>query len=242
MYTRDGERETRMKTTPLFEDPSTYGHRPNADVIRRLALGGVLQIFRAAQGWSVEQAAVNASMGHMTMRRVQDGYSVRSKTYASLDKLLGLNPGTIQRALGDDLLMVALIRDTGSADTSEVTSANAADFVETFAKSTLSPAAKQTVQARTSIATSSVNDSFAEALRAVSRVPALQPAPPLAVREPSDLQAAADLIDRLTRRALTPALETAVRALLDAMPDLIQRQHQDTPSDDDSDVRAAAFG
>lgn len=183
--------------------------------MRAFALGGVLQILRASKGWSVEQAAVHAGLGHMTWRRMEDGFSVRAKTYAAVDQLFELPFGTVKRALNDDLLMVQLIARVG-VETKDVTTATAPDFVERFAKQTLSKTAKSTVQARAGFAGSPTR-------RPVEAPVAARPA---AV---SDLELAAQLLDRVTRRELTPRLETAVRALLDAMPDLIAHNAAEHP-------------
>lgn len=215
---------------PLFGQPGVYNE--NSEVLRRLALGGVLQIKRATEGWSVEKAAANAGVGHMTWRRVEDGYGVRNKTYAAVDQLLELPIGTVKRALGDDLLMVALARDIAGADTSDVTSASAADWVERFAKSTLSNAAKATYDARTSVALHPVR-STAHAQAAQLQ---LSGGGSLSVgrsqHRRSDVVVAAELLDRLSQRQLTPAMETAMRALLDAMPDLLRPESAGSEDED----------
>lgn len=208
----------------LFEDPAMYGQDDRQrGAMRAFALGGVLQLLRASRGWSVEQAAVHAGLGHMTWRRMEDGFTVRNKTYAAVDSLFELPFGTTKRALADDLLMVQLIARVG-IDTVEVTTSTAAPFVERFARQTLSKAGKQTVQARAGVALGSGHSSDVERQRAIRQavernMPPIQP-PRLPV---SDLEAVASVLDRITRRHLTPRLDKAVRALLDAMPDLIER-------------------
>lgn len=229
---------TPTTTTPLFGQPSVYNR--NVDVLRRLAVGGVLQIKRAAEGWSVEQAAVHAGIGHMTWRRIEDGYAVRNKTYASVDQLLGLSIGAVKRALGDDLLVAALARDVAGEDISEVTPQTAPDWVERFAKSTLSTAAKATIGARTSVALHPARATAAAPAVNLSGMGSLtvggQPRP-----ESPDVVLAAELLDRFTRRTLTPSMERAMRALLDAMPDLLRPQGDGDaePHHDDDDTRMA---
>lgn len=196
--------------------------------MRRLALGGALQIHRTAKGWSVEQAAVHAGLGHMTFRRLQDGYGVRNRTYGAIDALLELQPGTVKRALGDDLVMATLIRDIAGVDTKDVTTGNAAAFVERFAKATLSDTAKSTVGARTTVALHPAPSQVPEVHGYWRSTTSDRPQQPV-----SDLEATAALIDRLTARHLTPNLDAAVRALLAAMPDLIRRQAED--GDDGTD-------
>ena len=148
-------------------------------------------------------------MGHMTWRRLEDGYGSRTQSYAKVDHLLGLSPGTVKRALGDDLLMLALMRDAAGVDTADATAGTASSFVERFAHQTLSETAKQTVPAR--LAPPSSGSSAALA---------------------SDLVAAAALIDRLGRRPPTPAVERARAALFAALPELDQRH--DAPSATDA--------
>lgn len=218
-------------TAGLFDDPSLYAAATDQQrgQMRALALGGVLQTLRAGKGWSVEQAAVHAGLGHMTWRRMEDGFNVRAKTYAAVDTLFDLPFGTVRRALNDDLLMVQLIAGVG-VDTGEVTTASAPAFVDTFARQTLSRAARQTVKARAEGVArdvgrvrrlASTEDTAAVTTSGASGLT-------VAGRPLSDVEAVANVLDRLTRRAMTPRLERAVRALLDAMPDLIAHEHTHT--------------
>lgn len=77
------------------------------------ALGGVLQIVRGIRGWSVETAAREAHMGHMTWRRIEDGQPVREKTYGQVEACLGLGSGLIRRALTSPSTMIVLANDLG---------------------------------------------------------------------------------------------------------------------------------
>jgi transcriptional regulator with XRE-family HTH domain len=161
--------------------------------MRRLALGGVLQLLRDARGWSVEAAAREVRMGHMTWRRVEDGFAVRRRTYATLDGLLEVPLGTVQRALNDDPMMLQLAARV--VDPLEVAStSDPAVWVETFAQQTLSGSPRQ----------------------------AAAFAPPPAAPAPAPLvTAVGDLVTRLAadpRRS--SATERALRALLDLMPEL----------------------
>lgn len=171
----------------------------------------------------------------MTWRRVEDGYAVRNKTYAAIDQLLDQPVGTVKRALGDDLLIAALARDYANADTTYLTSGNAGHWVERFAKSMLSEHSKATVGARTSVALHPARAEGAAAAPVVQQRPARA--------ESSDVVLAAELLDRFARRQLTPAMETAMKALLDAMPDLLRPQADaelDQDADDCSDRFVAA--
>ncbi len=82
-------------------------------VHRRLAMGECLRIARGLRGWSVETAAASAGIGHMTWRRVEDGYQVRAKTYAALDKFFELPAGLFQSAYKSDSMLVRLAADLG---------------------------------------------------------------------------------------------------------------------------------
>jgi len=159
-----------------------------------IALGGILQTIRAQRGQSVENMAVaDLHIGHMTLRRLEAGHPVRQKTYAAVDTLLDVPVGTVKRALNDDLAMVELIAKAG-VDTSAVTPATAAAFVRTFAAQT------------------SGTHNAAGANPHTHR-----PAPG------SDLQAVANVLNRLAQRPPTPRITAAVMALLDVMPDLLNR-------------------
>lgn len=216
-------------TAGLFDDPSMYAAATDQQrgTMRALALGGVLQTLRTARGWSVEQAAVHAGLGHMTWRRMEDGFNVRAKTYAAVDTLFELPFGTVKRALNDDLLMVQLIGRVG-VDTSEVSTSSAPRFVDTFARQTLSKTAREAVRARAMPGRASSRGAVPD------RPEPLPPPLPGNVAALSDIETAAQLLDRLTRRRMTPAMDTAVRALLDVMPELIAR---DAPAGDEAAER-----
>lgn len=83
---------------------------------RRLALGGALQLIRARNRWTVLDAAHHAQLAPMTVRRIEDGLPVRDRSYAALDKLLGLMPGSVKRALADDRVMADFVRATTGED------------------------------------------------------------------------------------------------------------------------------
>lgn len=93
-------------------------------VTRRLAVGCILTLHRVRHDLSIEKAAAAAGMGHMTWRRAEDGFPVRTNTYTKLDRYLGLEVGSILRGLRNDTAMVAVLRsieepiaaDHGSAD------------------------------------------------------------------------------------------------------------------------------
>lgn len=77
------------------------------------ALGSVLQLARAGRGWSVETAAKEAGLGHMTWRRIEEGSPVRVSTYSAVERLFELPVGTLRRALGDEAQLAALARRFG---------------------------------------------------------------------------------------------------------------------------------
>jgi transcriptional regulator with XRE-family HTH domain len=86
---------------------------------RRCGLGGILRVVRGHKGWSVEHAAEEAQIGHMTWRRLEAGSRVWAQTYAKVDALFCLHPGTVQMALGDDDALIELARRLG-VDTTPV--------------------------------------------------------------------------------------------------------------------------
>lgn len=207
----------------LFAEPGVYaGEDQGRQLTRALALGGVLQTLRAREGWSVEQAAVHAGIGHMTWRRVEDGYTVRTKTYAALDRLLGLPFGTTRRATGDDRVLVELMGHVG-VDVSNVAPATAEAFVEQFAQGMLSQHARSTVAARASIATEPVRVGRRgrHAVGATAYAIPTLPGPPIAAPVQSDLEVIAAAMDRLARSGGARA-QRAVAAIVDAMPELVQ--------------------
>jgi hypothetical protein len=120
-------------TAALFEeDVDTEAERRQ---IRQLALGGALQLIRGRRAWSVNDAAQHAGLAPMTWRRIEDGLSVRAASHTAVDRLLDLPFGTTRRALNDDLMMVDIVKLTGT-DTRHVAADNAADFLADFARTT----------------------------------------------------------------------------------------------------------
>lgn len=99
------------------------------------AVGAIIRVARGKQGWSVEEAAKQADLGHMTWRRVEDGDFVRGKTYAALDDVFSLPTGTTSRAVSDDNQVVELARriglDTAAVDTGDQ---SAYDFMRSIAR------------------------------------------------------------------------------------------------------------
>ncbi len=97
-----------------YEDPEAVRtHKRERELMRAAALGAVLQVARSERGWSVEDAAAKVDMGHMTLRRVETGYRVQSKTSRRIEELYGLPSGNLLRALGDDGELVSLARTLG---------------------------------------------------------------------------------------------------------------------------------
>jgi hypothetical protein len=161
--------------------------------MRRFALGGVLNLWRLSRGYSIERAASEVKLGHMTWRRAEDGFVVRRRTYAALDELLEVGLGTVQRALNDDALMVELARRVVDPQTIAPTSDPAA-WVEVFAQQTLSGSPRQSAAFAPTSAPST-------------------PAPMVTL--------VGDLATRLAADpARSEAGERALRALLDLMPEL----------------------
>lgn len=98
-------------------------------------MGAIVRVARGKQGWSVEDAAQKANLGHMTWRRVEDGHQVRGKTYAALDDIFSLPTGITSRAIADDEQVVELARrigiDTEAVDGGEQ---SAYDFMMAMAR------------------------------------------------------------------------------------------------------------
>lgn len=88
-------------------------HGGATEALRLLALGGLLQRFRAGKGWSAQSAAEHAGVGHMAWGRCEDGVRSRSHTYAALDRLFGLPDGSVKRATGDDHTLVLVAKHLG---------------------------------------------------------------------------------------------------------------------------------
>lgn len=79
---------------------------------RATALGATVRAVRGKNGWSVESASERAGIGHMTWRRIEDGYPVRAKSYAALDLLFEQSAGTFGAAARDGV-SEALARSLG---------------------------------------------------------------------------------------------------------------------------------
>lgn len=200
--------------TQLRIDDQDMDHRPDPTerrTVRRLVLAGVLQGYRNGNGWSVNDAASKASMAPMTWRRLEEGLDVRRRAQSSVDSLLGLPFGTIARALNDDALMIELVMSHGNDVVDARKAKDPASFLDMLAERARSGSAP-VHHYRTITDHAPAVDSVTAS---VSRVSA-QVTPPI-----SDLTRAAQLVDQITRRTLTPALENAVAAILAAMPDLI---------------------
>lgn len=203
-------------TETLFDSISV--NHDEALVVRRRALGGAVQTLRARQGWKVADAAVAAHIAPMTYRRIEDGMTVREKSYLAVDVLFDVAPGTVKRALRDDTLMVEIVGRAG-VDVRHVTPDRAARFLDSFARQTTTGETPQPA----------VTPDMAEALRLASQhVPAATP---------TNLALAHRLVEQLldTTRP-TPATKALLKAALEAMPDLIAEQLHDC----EDDVRAAA--
>src|SRR5690606_3323557 len=116
----------------LFDAPTQTDDKEER--ARRIyALAALLQVVRAQHGWSVEEAAVHAGIGHMTWRRAEQGVASRLRTYSKLDNLLGLPPGTVNRATRSDELFVELAERIG-VDTSDAEHLGAREWVRKFAE------------------------------------------------------------------------------------------------------------
>lgn len=178
---------------------------------RAYALSGMLQVVRARHGWSVEQAAIRAGVGHMTWRRAEQGVPSRLKTYATMDRLFELPAGTINRAVRNDELLVELAGRIG-VDVTDARNMGATAWVAKYAE----------VAAATT-----------PAGRMVHLPPRRAPQNPdllgslgflaqhLPATVPTDLQAATDLVDRMAKHDATPEIRAAIDAVLRAIPDLI---------------------
>lgn len=77
-------------------------------LVRRSALGGILRVWRAAQGLSLEALAARVGLGQMTLRRMEDGHPVRPKSYRLLEEHVGLPTGLIFRALKENEALIEL--------------------------------------------------------------------------------------------------------------------------------------
>lgn len=217
-----------MSEPSMSEPPNDDDDRPNPEhraATRKVALGGALEIVRARNVWSVNDAASAAQIAPMTWRRMEDGLDVRQRTHVAVDKLLDLPFGTVKRALNDDALMVQLVTVCG-ADTRDAADDPTA-FLEAFAEQTRTGSPRQAregnLSARWTLGPRQTQRQVEQALAALAEhVPA---------GKPTNLELATQLVERLTSLPPTTAIDDAVHAILKAMPDLIARTCQDAEQD-----------
>lgn len=251
MRTNQPERET------LFGETVSARQVERDTRTRRVyALAGLLQTVRAQHGWSVETAAVHAGIGHMTWRRAEQGVPGRIKTYAALDRLFDLPPGTVNRATRNDEMLVELAQHLG-VDTTRAKNVTATDWVEKFAEQSAArlPAGRVATRAQSTEDTPTITrgsgvtaairlgatgggEVIDEATRRALTTLALH----VPKAAPTDLELATQLVERMTHRAPTEAINSAVDAILRAMPDLIARQLHDAEEELAADDRADAAG
>lgn len=192
---------------------------------RLLALAGLLQVYRAGKGWSVEQAAAHAGVGHMTWRRAESGAASRVKTYAQMDGLFGFPLGTTNRATNDDELMLGLARKLG-VDTGDM---SASEWVRTFARGAVAatPAGRAVTDVREQSGSGTVGLGGLAAH-------AGHPPPPTPIR--SDVAAIADVLERI--RAWPPDAQNneVIKALTDALQrHLIDPRHHNVTATEHPD-------
>ncbi|MEU7817075.1 helix-turn-helix domain-containing protein, partial [Pseudonocardia sp. NPDC049154] len=229
-----------MADDTLFDDPDVDRPDPaERKNVRRHVLGGLVQIIRARRGWSVNDAASAASVAPMTWRRVEDGLDVRQRTLTALDGLLGVQFGTVKRALDDDLVMLELVdlvdigvgMDEALADPAGTLAALAERFRtgsaprQTIANAGVAEGGGQvgtpTVRqgtGRAAVVLSGRGELSAGRRKAFDQVldPALlESLAAVSVPNPSTITLAAQLVDRLTRLpAMTEGIEHAVASIL----------------------------
>jgi len=198
----------RTMTRPFDELAVNRDREEDNRRTRRLALGGALQLVRASNGWTVLDAAHHAKLAPMTVRRIEDGLPVRDRSYAALDGLLGLVPGTVKRALADDRVMTGLIKTATGQDVTVV------GGLAPFADQTRTNSPRQQ---RESSRWPAVGPETSRALAmAASHVP---------TEQPTVLEMVNRVLERLAReQTQTPAIRELVRAAAAAVPDLIARQ------------------
>lgn len=198
-----------MNTT-LFEPIGVNQNRP------RLALGGAVQVLRARRGWKVADAAVAVGLAPMTWRRIESGQQVRPRSYLALDTLFEVDPGTVTRALRDDVLMVELIRVAG-VDTRHVAPDNAGEFLDTFVRQTAPTAPVLPSQP---VVTPQTMRALAAA---ADHVPSVRP---------TNLELTHRLIEQLLATAVpTPAVKALLKTAMEAVPDLMAAQLRDVEVD-----------
>lgn len=223
-------------TNTLFKDDDVTHASDDPGVqraIRRLALGGVLQLLRVRRGWKVNEAASRASIAPMTWRRLEDGMPVRQRSHAALDQLLDLPFGSIKRALNDNLLMVDIVKLVG-VDTRHVAADSAADFLREFGEQTRTDSPRQ-VRAAGQVRMQMppvaptpwpvVDEATRLALQALStHVPTMKP---------TDLELVNRVVEQLTRSVVrqSPAVQELIQAAARAVPDLIAHQLHEAERD-----------
>lgn len=192
-----------MNLARIGEQPVNRPPAEDARDVRLLALGGVLQLTRSRHQWTVAEAAAEAQIAPMTWRRVEEGLVVRERTHSALDRMFGLSPGTVKRALADDLVMVDVVKLAG-VDARHVAADNAGGFLEDFAAQTLAHTPRQDRQegARLKV----VGGGAHRELR-----------PPA-----TDLELVNRVVEQLARsRVQTPAVRKLIDAAAAAVPDLV---------------------
>lgn len=188
----------------------------DARTIRRLALGGLLQLIRTRDGKNVNTAAAGARLAPMTWRRVEDGLSVRELSLIHVDLWLGVDPGTVKRALQSNAAMTALVGKFAEApgidDTPET-------FLARFAAQTRtdSPRQQRVLPSDLALPTPRSGNGDAGSLSA--------------------LELANRLVEQLARGEQTDRTRALIAAVSRAMPELIERQMADA---DRAFLRAAS--
>ncbi len=209
-----------MTDETLFDDHDVDRRPDPAErrAVRRHVLAGIVQALRRRHNWTVNDAASAASIAPMTWRRLEDGLDVRQRTLTALDSLLGQQFGTVRRALDDDLVMLELAQ-LADVDVAGVkpdgVSVYLDDLAERFRTGSPAPSSAR-AHARTATGHGTANLALSASAvgRAVDAARAAMPAT-------SDLTRAAELVDLISKRSMTPALQLAVKAILAAMPDLV---------------------
>lgn len=217
-------------------NPTLFGDEDTAQRDRRnriYCLAALLAAYRAERAWSVEQAALHAGIGHMTWRRAESGVESRSKTYAAMDGLFGLPPGTVKAATNDDQLMVDLARALGVHVPEQY---DPTTWVRSYARGAAAPMPPWVESSLGGLSASARGTTAAphpDTLRSLAELAHHVPANP-----PTDLQLATALVERLDARGDDPDIQAAVTAILKAMPALIgttvrdaERDIQAQPSD-----------
>lgn len=206
-----------MSGTLPFDDLDETGTA--ARQVRRLALGGGLQYLRAEKHWKVADAASHADVAPMTWRRLEHGLQVRDGSYAKVDELLSLRPGSVKSALADDNAMLDLLRRIG-VQIPRQASRDAAAVLEEFARATVANTPRLE-----RVAPAVAPDTMRALAAAASHVPAIQP---------TVLQQVTRMLEQLdqaTAELRTPAVQELIEAAAKAIPDLMRGQLDDADRD-----------